>query len=105
MPEPKKYRSGKLKINTTHFEQTVQVSASETVLDVGCGSGGLAVLLAKRAKHVYALDYNQEHATKVKENAALSGQENVSTLCKDWVRALGRCAAMRYCDCIAIHFG
>ena len=69
---------------TTHFEQTVQVSASETVLDVGCGSGGLAVLLAKRAKHVYALDYSQGMLQKVKENAALSGQENVSTLCKDW---------------------
>src|SRR5690606_37311500 len=43
-------------IYTRCFIEQVQLSTHDTVLDVGCGSGALAVLMAKRAKCVYALE-------------------------------------------------
>jgi cobalt-precorrin-6B (C15)-methyltransferase len=36
------------------------VTAEDTVIDVGCGTGGLTVEFARRAEFVYAIDKNQE---------------------------------------------
>nr|WP_084790013.1 precorrin-6Y C5,15-methyltransferase (decarboxylating) subunit CbiT [Methanobacterium congolense] len=37
-----------------------QVSKADVVVDVGCGTGGLTLEFAKRAKKVYAIDKNPE---------------------------------------------
>lgn len=66
------------------FSSAVELASTDTVLDVGCGSGALAVLFAKHVKHVYALDYSPVMLRKVEENAALFNRNNITTLCKDW---------------------
>ncbi|HLS41902.1 MAG TPA: class I SAM-dependent methyltransferase, partial [Paenalcaligenes sp.] len=50
---------------TLRFMEQVQLTAQDTVLDVGCGSGALTVLLAKQAQQVYALDYSEGMLEKV----------------------------------------
>ncbi|MCQ9616085.1 methyltransferase domain-containing protein [Paenalcaligenes niemegkensis] len=82
---------------TTTFSNTVQLSKNDTVLDVGCGSGALAVLLAKRAKHVHALDYSPAMLKRVQENAAFHQVNNISTICKDWYESWD---AVPQCDVV-----
>lgn len=69
---------------TLRFMEQVQLTAQDTVLDVGCGSGALTVLLAKQAQQVYALDYSEGMLEKVKQNAALHSVQNIKTVHKDW---------------------
>ncbi len=48
------------------------------VLDVGAGSGGLTLHLAKIAKKVYACDIREDHLDIVKQNAQLVGLTNIT---------------------------
>lgn len=56
----------------------------ESCLDIGCGSGILAILAAKRgAKRVVALDYDIWAVENARENAALNGVDRVEVLHAD----------------------
>lgn len=69
---------------TEAFLQALDVQATDSLLDVGCGAGSIAVLVAARVRQVYALDYSQGMLDKLLLNAQHYGADNVSVLCKDW---------------------
>ena len=54
------------------------------VLDVGAGPGTLAIPLAKKVKHVTALDASKEMLRVIEEIAAVRGIENIETINKTW---------------------
>ena len=54
------------------------ISSEDTVVDVGCGSGGLTLEAACRARKVIALDKNPEAINLTRENLEKHGcHENV----------------------------
>ncbi len=55
------------------FAENLQVKAGEVVLDLGTGSGILAVVAAKTASRVVAVDLNPHAIRCAKENAHLNG--------------------------------
>lgn len=57
---------------------------TDTVLDVCCGAGPLAVNIAPRVKRVIAQDFGVDMLAHVRENAAARGLSNVETLQADW---------------------
>lgn len=58
----------------------IPLNKNDTVLDVGCGTGLLAIPLAQRCKQVYALDAGQRLLDKAKENGKKMKVTNVSFL-------------------------
>ena len=44
------------------------VSDKDVVVDIGCGTGGLTVEFAKRAKYVYAIDINNKAIETTMQN-------------------------------------
>lgn len=69
---------------TTALLNALDLQSSDTLLDVGCGSGAVAVLAAARVQQVYALDFSQGMLDKLLQNAHHYGAHNILTLCKDW---------------------
>jgi len=60
------------------------LSSSETVLDVGAGTGRLALPMARRAKSVTALDQSAGMLSCLRENMAAEGLENIRFIHKSW---------------------
>ncbi len=58
------------------FAENLKVGAGEAVLDLGTGSGILAVLVANKASRVVAVDLNPYAVRCAKENAKLNGVNN-----------------------------
>ncbi len=56
----------------------------DSALDLGCGGGVLALLLARAAKRVVGSDYNPRAVAMAKVNAALNGLRNVEFREGDW---------------------
>ncbi len=59
------------------------VSSEDTVVDIGCGTGGLTVEFAKRSKKVYAVDKNKMALTLTLKNLEKQGLENKVELIAD----------------------
>ncbi len=55
------------------FIQKMQLVGGESVLDMGCGTGSLAVPLAKSGHGVVAADFSEGMLERVRENAAACG--------------------------------
>ena len=53
----------------------IEINKDETVLDIGCGSGILAILSAKKGGKVYATDVLQGAVELTKKNATKNGVE------------------------------
>lgn len=62
----------------------MRLEPNDTLLDVGCGVGNVAVLVAPSIKLVYALDYSQGMLDKLQTNMHHYNTHNIKTLCKDW---------------------
>ncbi len=60
----------------------------QTALDMGCGSGLLAILAASHATHVVASDFNPAAAAFTSFNAALNGLTNVEAVQGDLFAAV-----------------
>ena len=68
----------------TAFVSKVECSAGDTVLDVGCGPGTIALALAPQVKRVYALDYSQGMLDAMLKNAAQLQLHNVQPILASW---------------------
>lgn len=62
----------------------MQITAEDTLLDIGCGVGNIAVLAAPLVKKVYAIDYSQGMLNKLSVNMQHYNTHNIKLLCKSW---------------------
>ena len=62
----------------------------ESILDIGCGTGNLALPLAKQVRQVHALDFSGEMLRLLRANARAEGVRNMKTYrlawADDWTR-------------------
>ena len=63
--------------------QTLALTGSETVLEIGAGCGFHAALLARLAARVYAIEIVPELAAAASANLARTGHHNVEVICGD----------------------
>lgn len=61
------------------FLARMDFSGARTALDVGCGSGNLAIPMAQRLKKVTALDFSPEMLRLLEKNCREAGMKNVET--------------------------
>ncbi|HSW35441.1 MAG TPA: class I SAM-dependent methyltransferase [Candidatus Limnocylindrales bacterium] len=65
-----------------------ETNENDTVLDVGCGPGRIAVPLAQRARTVTALDQSEKMLAHCIRNARAAGIKNLNPLLLDWKDAV-----------------
>lgn len=61
-----------------------ETTKNDTVLDIGCGPGRIAVPMAQRAKSVTALDQSERMLAYCRRNAQEAGVKNLKALPLDW---------------------
>ena len=57
--------------------------STDSVLEIGCGTGKVTVAMAKQAKHVYSLDKRHEAVSLSTETARHAGAHNIDFFCTD----------------------
>jgi len=67
-----------------HVMALVKIDPDETILDVGCGPGTLAIPLAARARSVTCLDISSAMLEQVQHNAEINALGNLNYLNKAW---------------------
>ena len=65
------------------------LTSEETVLDVGAGTGRLAIPMARMAKSVTALDQSTGMLSCLQENMAAEGIKNICPIQKNWQDVAG----------------
>ncbi|HEX5617217.1 MAG TPA: protein-L-isoaspartate(D-aspartate) O-methyltransferase [Solirubrobacteraceae bacterium] len=68
--------------------ELLELDGSETVLDVGTGSGYHAALLARLARRVYSIEVHASLSQRAAENLRAAGVENVTLVVGDGSRGL-----------------
>ena len=66
------------------FMARLDLTEVRTVLDIGCGSGNLALPLARRVRRVHALDFSPEMLRLLRANARAEGVRNITTHRRAW---------------------
>ncbi len=66
------------------FLNAVDLEGMQTLLDVGCGPGTLALRLAPKLDHVYAMDFSESMLECVVENSKKHDLDNITCLHKSW---------------------
>ena len=66
------------------FLKRMALSGIETVLDVGCGSGTIALAVAPYVETVYALDHSPKMLALLVEKAKTAGINNIETILLSW---------------------
>ena len=69
------------------FLARLDLAEVRTVLDIGCGSGNLALPLARRVRRVHALDFSPEMLRLLRANARAAGVRNITTHLRGWTDA------------------
>lgn len=59
------------------FLARVDLAGAKTALDIGCGTGNLAIPLAQRLRQVYALDFSPEMLRYLEKNRRHAGVDNL----------------------------
>jgi protein-L-isoaspartate(D-aspartate) O-methyltransferase len=72
--------------------ELLELDGSETVLDVGTGSGYHAALLARLARHVYSIEVHASLSARAAENLRAAGVDNVTLVVGDGSRGLPEAA-------------
>lgn len=62
-----------------HLVESTDVEPTETVLDIGCGTGNVAITAARRGADVTGLDIVPAMLNEARENASIAGVETI-----DW---------------------
>ncbi len=62
----------------------IAVRPNETVLDIGCGPGTLAIPLAEQCQEVFALDFSPKMLEQLTQAAQTNGLPNITTFLKGW---------------------
>lgn len=65
-------------IDTELMIDSVQVGERDTILEIGCGTGAVSILLAQRCKGGVGVDINERAVENANRNKELLGQSNVS---------------------------
>jgi SAM-dependent methyltransferase len=68
----------------TGFIAQARLRPGESVLDVGCGSGALALPLARAGHDVVALDFSEGMLEVLRRRASVDGLRNVRTVNAGW---------------------
>jgi protein-L-isoaspartate(D-aspartate) O-methyltransferase len=68
--------------------ELLELTGSETVLDVGTGSGYHAALLARLARHVYSIEVHESLSRQADANLRAAGVTNVTLVVGDGSRGL-----------------
>jgi protein-L-isoaspartate(D-aspartate) O-methyltransferase len=68
--------------------ELLELEGSETVLDVGTGSGYHAALLARLARHVYSIEMHRSLSDQAAANLRAAGVDNVTLVVGDGSRGL-----------------
>ena len=68
--------------------ELLELTGSETVLDVGTGSGYHAALLGRLAQHVYSIEVHESLSRQAAENLRAAGVDNVTLVVGDGSRGL-----------------
>ncbi len=66
------------------FISRMSLEPHDTVLDIGCGPGTLALALAQKVKKVIAIDYSKQMLEQLQIHAAREGIENIEALHVSW---------------------
>nr|WP_298413687.1 class I SAM-dependent methyltransferase [uncultured Halomonas sp.] len=66
------------------FISRMDLTGSRSLLDVGCGPGTIALLLADRLEHVIGMDYSPGMLEQLEHNAQRLGHGNVTPLLRAW---------------------
>lgn len=66
------------------FVRRMNLEGCETLLDVGCGNGAIALEIAGRVRQVYGLDYSRGMLQALMEDAAARGLTNVAPIHLAW---------------------
>lgn len=66
------------------FISRMDISTQDTVLDIGCGPGTLAIPLAKKVKHVIAVDFSKDMLGELEHYAKKEGITNITTYHIGW---------------------
>lgn len=66
------------------FLARMDLSGVDSLLDIGCGTGNLALPLAKTVKRVHALDFSGEMLRLLRLNARAEGVANLTTYRLAW---------------------
>lgn len=69
---------------TREFVSRMQWRATDTMLDIGCGPGTIALAVADRMEQVVGLDYSPAMLACMRETAAEMGLQNVQTCLRAW---------------------
>ncbi len=82
----------KMAFGTAHHETTAQMLellldeevTGKTILDMGCGTGVLAILTSRKgAQHIDAVDNDQWSFNNTEENREINGIQNITTILGD----------------------
>ncbi len=79
-----RYRLFKIGDYERAFMKHMDLTDARSVLDIGCGTGNLAVPLARKVSRVYALDFSEEMLRHLREHARASGVDNIRAFCLSW---------------------
>lgn len=66
------------------FISRMDISEDDIILDIGCGPGTLAIPLAKKVKHIIAIDFSIQMLNELKEYASREGITNITTYHIGW---------------------
>lgn len=69
---------------TKEFISRIDISDCNSLLDIGCGPGTIALKIASKLKEVYALDYSAGMLECVSNNCKQKDIKNVKTIHKSW---------------------
>ena len=77
-------RDRRLKKTIRFLQESRVLNDGMQVLDIGCGTGMLAIELARQGAQVTALDFSKKMLERVRQDIPPDAKNNIELLCEDW---------------------